>query len=162
MGRYGNFDIYHNDTKPYYGNIIGFRKISNRPNKILKVPIIIKDLGDLYLTPNDIDRLENRLKNLNQEDLIDSLQIDGRYMKDPKPYYDPSHQQRENEKKFLLEKLDEFRQNLKFNNTEIIIQEIKIKSQIQNYGNADKEENNKIISGQSHSSTEKYQHGKKL
>lgn len=147
MGRYGNFDIYEKDQKPYYGNIIDSRKINKSPYKLIEVPIIIGDLEELNSDKkNKINQSTvNRIKKINL------------YRNDPQPYYDATILEKDIEiyKKEQMDK--ERRKDMKYNRTNIVVEKFKDKIKIQNYGNADKEENNKIITGQYHSSTDQFQ-----
>lgn len=138
MGRYGNFDIYEKDQAPYYGTIYEYRKISNIPyNKFLKVPIEIKDLDEFY----NEKLIKNQLKDKENNNNIIKEEY---YHNDPKPYYDASFLDREI-KKNLLNKIKQDKiSDLKFGTQKILLEKLKEKIKIQNYKNADKEENNKV------------------
>jgi len=139
MGRYGNFDIYDKDQAPYYGMIYEYRKISNIPSKkFLRVPIVIKDLDDFYN--------ENKIKkNLrNQKDTINVNKRDSLYIKDPKPYYDATILDKEINRNRLAIMKQENKNDLEFGTQKILLEKLKEKIRIQNYKNADKEENNQV------------------
>jgi len=153
MGRYGNFDIYEKDQGPYYGNIDNYRRISNINFKnYINVPIEIKDLDYLYNENKIKEKIESDEKKLmkNKNNIY--------YQKDLKPYYDSSFMEREKNKKLLEEINIERIYDLKFKAKNIFIGEIKEDRRIQNYRNADKEENNNIIRKYYYNDVSNYKH----
>lgn len=159
MGRYGNFDIYEKDQAPYYGSIYNFRKISNIPeNKFLKLPIIIKNLDDLY----NEEKIKKKIEMEIDDNLDTQLHRKDIYIKDPKPYYDSSIMEKEMNKKILNEIQKNKLVDREFKKTNLLIEKIIKKERIQNFKNSDKEETNKIIRSFDYKDTSWYREREKL
>lgn len=146
--RYENKNVYKKDQRPYYGVSEEFKVITNAPTDKVKVPIKLKDLTYSFADNKNIKYLENSLEKLNGRDSVNSISLSGKYMKDPKPYYDAGAYDRAVKSAKIVETIKNFKEDLKneISNGQVFVEEnFPVKTKIQNIANANKEDVNLFI-----------------
>lgn len=144
--RYSSSIIYPKDPKPYYNPSPEYQVFSNLPKDKFFTNIEIKDLEDLTPTFKNLRRLEKKYEALNSQESINDISLSGKYMSDPQAYYDPSAESRNDYKNNLAASIQEIKKQINAKNFEDFKEEeIKVKSQIQNHQNAEKESLNEMI-----------------
>ncbi len=145
--RYLNKVIYKKDPRPYYSPTPEYQLFSNAPKDIIVTPIEFRD--DLLNTAATYDNLRKLQKNfvaLNKKEDINSVSLSGKYVKDPEPYYDAGAQGRIEKKQVLAQAIENIKQGLIDKTVDYVEENFKVKTKIQNYQNANKENTNSMIS----------------
>lgn len=65
-----------------------------------------------FASEKNINEIENNLKAVEKEESLNSISLSGKYMKDPKPYYDASKFDKNNKKVTIVESLEKLRKEL--------------------------------------------------
>ena len=144
--RYLNKKVYQKEQKPYYSPTPEYQVFSNAPNDRIVTPIELKDdLLDTISTYENLRNLEKNLVALNKKEDINIVSLSGKYLKDPEPYYDAGAQSRNEKKQVISHNIELIKEGLIDKSIDYVEENYKVKTQIQNYQNANKENTNAMI-----------------
>lgn len=145
--RYENKNIYKKDQRPYYGIGEEFKIISNAPNDKVAVPIELKELTYTFADNKNIKSLEQSLEKINGKESLNNISTSGKYMKDPRPYYDAGAYDRAVKTNKIIETIKNFKEDLKNTSNQPVFTEenFPVKTKVQNIINASKEDSNNLI-----------------
>jgi hypothetical protein len=136
---------YYLDKQPYYGPTEEYRINSYIPDGV-SVPIIMGDVTDTHATDTNLQTLQNKLNELDSSKVQNPVEA-GKYMKDPEPYYDPTHDEVERQKDYLSSAIADIKAELSKAQTmpklEVGFKKGVIK--VQNKANANVEDTNEYI-----------------
>lgn len=140
--------VYPLDQKPYYGPSDPYRLILNMPKDRVAVPIQLGDLTKTHASETNLKRMENELAMMDAPEPWVNINKSGTYLRDPKPYYDPTVPEKEMYKTKLKESIENMREDLLHPNLPDLsksFKRINASPMIQNYVNSNKEETNELI-----------------
>lgn len=144
--RYLTNYIYKKDQRPYYSPTPEYNIIKRGPNDKIITPIELKDdLLDTASTYENLRNLEKTLNNLNKKEDLNSISLSGKYMRDPKAYYDAGEYGRNLKKQSISEAIDKIKGGLYDNSVDYSEENYKEHTQIQNYQNFNREHTNEFI-----------------
>lgn len=145
--RYLNKVIYQKDQKPYYSPTPEFQVFSNAPKDKIVTPIELKDdLMNTVSTYENLRNLEKNLAALNKKEDLNSVSMSGKYIKDPEAYYDAGQQDRNVKKQVISQAIEKIKEGLIDTTVDYKEENFKVKTKVQNYQNANKENTNNMIS----------------
>lgn len=144
--RYLNKVIYQKDQRPYYSPTPEYQVFSNAPKDKIVTPIELKDeLLDTASTYENLRNLEKNFVALNKKEDINSVSLSGKYVKDSEPYYDAGAQGRNEKKQVIAQAIEKIKEALIDKTVDYVEENFKVKTKIQNYQNANKENTNEMI-----------------
>ncbi len=158
--RYGNSNVYPLDQKPYYGPNGDYRVIVDMPNDKVAVPIEFGDLSQTHADETNLRKMQSQLENLNRQENINSVSESGKYLKDPRAYFDPTAPEKAMLKAQLAERIENMKQEL-LNPAipKLELENVASKLKVQNYPNKNKEETNELIANSYYYPIQKDQKG---
>jgi len=148
--RYGKNNIYQKDQQPYYGTGEPFKVISNAPTDRIPVAIEMKDLTQTFPDQNNIRILENALNQINAKESLNSISMTGKYMKDAKPYYDPTTEEKAMKSAAIIESINRMKAEMTYDGPVFTEENFPVKTKVQNYANFNKEDTNEFIANSYH------------
>jgi hypothetical protein len=102
----------------------------------------MQDLSYIYDIKENEIKLEKEITNINKSFVKESVDV---YNRDPKPYYDPTLNFKEEKKSNLISALEKVKKDLYKNQPIFSEENFSVKQKIQNLKNLNNENNNKFI-----------------
>jgi len=144
--RYHNKVVYQKDQRPYYSPTPEYQVFSNAPKDKILTPIELKDdLLSTVSTYENLRNLEQNLVSLTKKEDLNSISMSGKYMRDPEPYYDAGALSRNEKKQVISQAIEKIKEGLIDKTVDYQEENFKVKTQVQNYQNANKENTNNMI-----------------
>ena len=153
MQRYTS-NIYPLDQKPYYGPN-DYRVYTNVPDDRVKVKVNLGDLTEKVASEKNIYKLKQQLDAIqNQYNGPKYLSKDSGekevYIKDQRPYYDPTLISRIKKIQHLNNTIADLEAQYNDNSAQPQLNLIKVETHVQNFVNKNKENTNQFIAGSYH------------
>lgn len=141
--------VYEKDKKAYYNPSYVYRK-TPQPYVGKDIPVDLGETSRTFPTEQNLIRLHNELKAIDARNAVslNEASVKGYYMKDPKPYYDPTFEDTLDSKNEIKKNIQAMKKDLDRALTDKLkahIGTIPVHQEVENQFNYDSEVRNKVI-----------------